>query len=409
VDLATLKDRLKTEVEARAERLVDASHQIHEHPETNYEEHFAHDLLTGLIEQEGIAVDRGAFGLDTAFAARAGTEGPTVAVLSEYDALPGIGHACGHNIIATAGLGAGLAAAALAEEVGGRVVLLGTPAEEGGGGKIRMARQGAFEGVDAAMMVHPAGDDLARMDVIAVQELTATYRGEAAHAAAFPHRGRNALDAAVLGYLNVAALRQHTLPDERIHGVFLEAGEKPNIVPARAVTEWMVRSRSISTLAPLKARVAACLEAGAAAAGCEVSIDWKPVVYADMLDNEVMTARYVANAAGLGRTVQEPHAGAAVVGSTDMGNVSYLVPSIHPMIAAAPSGLPIHTPEFAEHARSPRGDQALIDGAVAMAWTVADLWLDDSVLDAVRAEFAATMERVGDDARRSAIEEVDGA
>jgi amidohydrolase len=409
VDLAALKDRLKAEVEVRAPQLIEASHAIHEHPETNYEEHFAHDLLAGLVEAEGLDVRRGAYDLDTAFEAQAGTEGPTIAVLCEYDALPGIGHACGHNIIATAGLGAGLAAAALAEEAGGRVVLLGTPAEEGGGGKILMARRGAFEGVDAAMMVHPAGDDLTRMDVIAVQELTATYRGAAAHAAAFPHRGRNALDAAVLGYLNVAALRQHTLPDERIHGVFLEAGEKPNIVPARAVTEWMVRSRSISSLAPLKARVAACLEAGAAAAGCEVTIAWKPVVYADMLDNEAMVASYVANAAVLGRTVEEPHGELAVVGSTDMGNVSYLVPSIHPMIGAAPSGLSIHTPDFADHARSPGGDQAVVDGAVALAWTVADLWLDADVLAAVQREFAATMGRVGEDARRSAIAEVDGA
>lgn len=409
MDLATLKDRLRGEVEARAGRLIEASHQIHEHPETNYQEHFAHDLLARLLEEEGVAVERRAYGLETAFAARAGVRGPTVAVICEYDALPGIGHACGHNIIASAGLGAGLAAAALAEEAGGRIVVLGTPAEEGGGGKILMARQGAFDGIDAAMMVHPAGDDLARMDVIAVQELTATYTGVAAHAAAFPHRGRNALDAAVLGYVNVAALRQHTLPDERIHGVFLEAGEKPNIVPARAVTEWMVRSRSIASLAPLKARVAACLEAGAVAAGCEVAIAWKPVVYADMLDNEAMISSYVANAAALGRTVAEPQGEAAVVGSTDMGNVSYLVPSIHPMIGAAPSGLPIHTPEFAEHARSPRGDQAVVDGALALAWTVADLWLGDGTLEAVRAEFAATMGRVGEGPRRSAIAEVDGA
>jgi len=409
VDLDALKQRLQAEVEARADALVEASHQIHEHPETNYEEHFAHRALADLVEAAGVTVERGAFGLDTAFVARAGTTGPIVAVLCEYDALPGIGHACGHNIIAAAGLGAGLAAAALAEEAGGRVVLLGTPAEEGGGGKILMARRGAFDSVDAAMMVHPAGDDLTRMDVIAVQELTATYAGEAAHAAAFPHRGRNALDAAVLGYLNVAALRQHTLPDERIHGIFLEAGDKPNIVPARAVTEWMVRSRSIASLAPLKTRVAACLEAGAAAAGCEVDIAWKPVVYADMLDNEAMIACYVANAGELGRVVAEPGGGASVVGSTDMGNVSYLVPSIHPMIASAPSGLPIHTPDFATHARSPQGDRAVVDGAVALAWTVADLWLGDGVLDAVQVEFAATMDRVGEDARRSAIAEVDRA
>ncbi len=403
MDLDALKSRLKAEVDARAGALIEASHQIHDHPETNFEEHVAHGILTDLVEADGRPVERGAYGLETAFVARAGTTGPTIAVLCEYDALPGIGHACGHNIIAAAGLGAGLAAAALAEEAGGRVELIGTPAEEGGGGKIVMARAGAFEGVDAAMMVHPAGDDLTRMDVIAVQELTATYTGEAAHAAAFPHRGRNALDAAVLGYLNVAALRQHTLPDERIHGIFLEAGDKPNIVPARAVTEWMVRSRSISSLAPLKARVAACLEAGAAAAGCAVTIAWKPVVYADMLDNEAMVACYVANSRALGRHVAPPAGGAAVVGSTDMGNVSYVVPSIHPMIAAAPSGLPIHTPDFATHARSSQGDDAVIDGAIAMAWTVADLWLGEGILDAVRAEFAATMDRVGDDAQRSAI------
>jgi amidohydrolase len=409
VDLATLKDRLQAEVEARAELLVEASHQIHEHPETNYEEHFAHDLLTGVLEEEGLAVERSAYGVDTAFAARAGDTGPTIGVLLEYDALPGLGHACGHNVIATAGLGAGLAAAALAKEAGGRVVVLGTPAEEGGGGKILMAREGAFDGLDAALMVHPAGNDLTRMRVIAVQELIATYTGEAAHAAAFPHLGRNALDAAVLGYLNVAALRQHTLPDERIHGVFLEAGEKPNIVPARAVTEWMVRSTTIATLEPLKARVAACLEAGATAAGCQVDITWKGVVYADMLDNEAMVALYAANAAALGRPVSEPQGDVTVVGSTDMGNVSYLVPSIHPMIAAAPSGLPIHTPEFASHARSASGDRAVVDGAIAMAWTVADLWAGDGTLEAAQTEFAATIERLGPESQRSAIAVVGGA
>jgi amidohydrolase len=409
VKLAALKERLRAEVDARADRLVELSHAIHEHPETNYQEQFAHDLLTGVLEEEGLEVERSAYGVDTAFVARAGDSGPAIAVLLEYDALPGIGHACGHNVIATAGLGAGLAAARLASEVGGRVVVLGTPAEEGGGGKILMAREGAFDGIDAALMVHPAGDDLARMQVIAVQELIAVYTGQAAHAAAFPHRGRNALDAAVLGYVNVAALRQHILPDERIHGVFLEAGEKPNIVPARAITEWMVRSTSIATLEPLKARVAACLEAGAQAAGCEVEIAWKTVVYADMIDNEAMVALYAANAAELGRQVVEPHGEASVVGSTDMGNVSYLVPSIHPMIAAAPSGLPIHTPDFAAHARSESGDRAVVDGAVALAWTVADLWAGDGVLDAVRAEFDAALGQRGPDAQRSAIAVVGGA
>ncbi len=403
MDLTEAKRQMHAEVEARAAVLLEASHQIHDHPELNYEERYAHDLLTGILEREGMAVVPHAFGLDTAFVARAGTSGPTIAILCEYDALPGIGHGCGHNIIATAGVGAGLAAAAIAARAGGRVVVLGTPAEEGGGGKILLAQRGAFDDVDAALMVHPASADLARMDVIAVQELTATYTGEAAHAAAFPHRGRNALDAAVLGYLNVAALRQHIRPNERVHGIFTEGGDKPNIVPARARTEWMVRSRSIRSLAPLKDRVAACLRAGAEAAGCEVEIAWKDVVYADMLDNEVLIGCYAANAAALGRTLVEPDATLSVVGSTDMGNVSYVVPAIHPMIQAGPAGIPIHTPEFAACARGDLGDRAVIDGAVALAWTIADLWLGDGVLTAAQAEFAATIARVGPDAQRSAI------
>jgi amidohydrolase len=403
MDLDALKERIRAEVEARAAVLLDASHEIHEHPELNYEEHFAHDLLTELLDAEGLAVERSAYGLDTAFVARAGSRGPTIAVLCEYDALPGIGHACGHNIIATAGLGAGLAAAAVAEEAGGQVVILGTPAEEGGGGKIRLIRAGALEGVDAALMVHPAGAELTRMQVIAVQEVTATYTGLAAHAAAFPHEGRNALDAAVLGYVNVAALRQHIRPNERIHGIISAGGDKPNVVPAHARTEWMVRSGSIRTLAPLKERFEACLRAGAAAAACDIEIIWKDIVYADMLDNEVMVGLYAANARQIGREVLDPAAGHAVVGSTDMGNVSYVVPSIHPMIQAAPLGVPIHTTDFAGHARGEPGDRAVVDGAVALACTIADLWLAEGALDAVRAEFAATIDRVGPDARRSAI------
>src|SRR5688500_686509 len=196
-----VRQRLAAEVDRRAEVLVDVSHQIHAHPELNYQEHFAHDLLTDVLAGEGLEVTRRAGGVDTAFLATKGSGGPTIAVLCEYDALPGIGHACGHNVIAAAGLGAGLAAAALADELGGRVVVMGTPAEEGGGGKVKLIDAGAFEGVDAALMVHPADADLTAMDVIAVQQVKVTYRGEAAHAAAFPHRGRNALDALVLGYV----------------------------------------------------------------------------------------------------------------------------------------------------------------------------------------------------------------
>ena len=391
-DLASVKDRLAQEVDKRAEVLIDASHQIHAHPELCYEEHFAHDILTGLLDAEKIDVRRHAFDLETAFIARAGTEGPTIAVLCEYDALPGIGHACGHNIIGTAGLGAGVAAAVLAEEVGGRVVILGTPAEEGGGGKELLAQRGALEGVDAAMMVHPAGADLARMDVIAIHQMKVQYHGQAAHAAAFPHKGRNALDAAVLGYMNVAALRQHIKPNERIHGIISNGGDKPNIVPQFAAAEWYVRSPTLKSLERLKPRFVACLEAGAHAAGCEMEIDWQDPAYADMVDNRTMLDLYKANAATTGRTlIDSTEGGPQVVGSTDMGNVSYVVPSIHPMIKVAPPHLSIHTPEFTEYTASADGDAAVLDGAKAMAMTVADLWLQPDLLAQAKDEFARSV------------------
>jgi amidohydrolase len=392
-DLEAVKDRMVAEVDRLADVLLEASHSIHEHPELGFHEHHAHDVLTEILEGEGLAVERGAYGLKTAFAARAGSTGPTIAVLCEYDALPGIGHACGHNVIGTAGLGAGLAAAAVAEEVGGRVVILGTPAEEGGGGKVFMADEGALEGVDAAMMVHPAGADLRSMNAIAIQQLHVHYTGKAAHAAAAPHKGRNALDAAVLGYMNVAALRQHIKPQERIHGIFTDSGDAANIVPAKAGAIWYVRSPKMRGLETLKQRVLDCLEAGAKAAGCEMTYEWMDPAYADLVDLEPFDDLYVANAARLGREVQDHRAIPGVVGSTDMGNVSYLVPSIHPMIQVSPPHVAIHTEEFVRYARGPEGDAAVLDGAKALALTVADLWMVDGALDAVKAAFEAADRR----------------
>ena len=387
MDLAEAKARVVAAVDERSELLLDVSHQIHAHPELGYEEVFAHELLTKVIADEGLPVEAHAFGLDTAFAARAGSSGPTITVCCEYDALPGIGHACGHNIIAAAGLGAGLAAATIADAAGGRVVILGTPAEEGGGGKVRLIDAGAFEGVDAALMVHPAGGDLTSMNVIAVHRVLVTYHGEAAHAAAFPHKGRNALDAAVLGYVNAAALRQHIRPEERIHGIFTEAGDKPNIVPARAAAEWYVRAGDVRRLEALRPRLIACLQAGADAAGCTVDFEWQDPIYADMRDNVPMVELYAANAGALGRRLLEPADSFSVVGSTDMGNVSYEVPSIHPMIAVSPPHISIHTPEFAGYAAGPEGDAAVLDGAKAMAMTMADLWLAPGSLEQVTAAF----------------------
>jgi amidohydrolase len=387
MEASEIKDRIAAEVERRAEVLLDVSHRIHERPELCFEEHHAADLLAGVLEDEGFDVERGAAGMETAFLARAGSSGPTVAVFCEYDALPEIGHACGHNVIGAAGLGAGLAAAALADELGGQVLVVGSPAEEGGGGKVFLADRGALEGVDAAMMVHPADGDLTAMNVIAIQQVHVKYHGEAAHAAAFPHRGRNALDAAVLGYVNVAALRQHIRPTERIHGIFTDAGDKPNIVPNYAAAEWYVRSPTLRLLQALKQRVLTCLESGAAAAGCTMEHEWIDPAYADMIDNPVLVDLFSANAERVGRTMADPTTAENVVGSTDMGNISYVVPSIHPMLRVAPRGVPIHTPEFTGYARGEDGDQAVLDGASAMAMTVADLWLDPGRLEAARASF----------------------
>ena len=391
-ELEEAKQIVCDEVDAIADILLEASHAIHKKPELNFEEHFAHETLTGILEDQGLSPQRGAYDLETAFEASVGDEGVCVAVLCEYDALPDIGHACGHNIIGTAGLGAGIAASKVAGRLGGTLRILGTPAEEGGGGKVFMADRGAFDSVDAAMMVHPAAGDLVKMNTIAIQRLHVAYEGLAAHAAASPHRGHNALDAAVLGYQNIAALRQHIRPDERIHGIFLESGSKPNIVPEYSSMEWYVRSKNARSLEPLKKRVLSCLEAGAMATSCTMTHDWIEPFYADMIDNETISTLYSANATRVGRSLMEPDNESKVVGSTDMGNVSYIVPSIHPMIGVAPPGVPIHTPDFAHFSRSESGDKAVIDGAKIMAMTVVDLWAQKTNFERAHQEFQQTFE-----------------
>lgn len=387
--LEEAKSRACELVDELSDDLRSISESIHARPELGYEEVFAHECLVDAIRQKlpAALVEEHAYGLPTAFRADVGGDGPLVVLICEYDALPGIGHGCGHNIIAAAGAGAGMAIGQLASACGGRVRILGTPAEEGGGGKIRLAEAGAFEGAVAALMVHPAGANLRRMNAIAVQQIRVVYEGVAAHAAAAPHRGRNALDGAVLGYMNVAALRQHIRPDERIHGIFTEAGEKANIVPRRAAAQWYVRARDSRNLEGLVERVMRCLAAGADAAGVEVDLDTSIPAYAEMWDNGVLGELFVENSKTLGRVFEEPSALDAVVGSTDMGNVSQLVPAIHPMIAVSPAGVPIHTEEFASHCVGDSAHSAVLDGAKALATTAIDLWLGAGVLESVAASF----------------------
>ena len=389
MDATEAKKIVREEIDRLTPALIELSHSIHENPELNFEEHHAHEVLTGMLDDNGIDVERGAYDMPTAFDARVGaTDGPTVSVLCEYDALPSIGHACGHNIIGSAGLGAGIAVAKVAEALGGRIAILGTPAEEGGGGKEFMIRRGAFDDIDLAMMVHPADRDLRTMHTIAIQQVDVTYHGQAAHAAASPHKGRNALDAAVLGYNNVAALRQHIQPDERIHGIFTEAGDKPNIVPSRAAAEWYVRSGNMSSLETLKERVERCLQGGADASGCQMETTWVDPPFYDMVDNHPLLDLYVKNAMDIGRHPLPEEAGAMVVGSTDMGNVSYSVPSIHPMIKVAPEGTAIHTPEFEVFAGSEDGDRAVIDGAPTMALTLVDCLASVDTQEEIREAFS---------------------
>lgn len=387
MDLSEAKQRVCEKIDRLTPLLIEVSHEIHSNPELGFDEHLAHDLLSAAAEREGMEVERAACGMETAFIAEAGTAGPTIAVMCEYDALPGIGHACGHNVIAAAGLGAGIAAAGLADELAGRIVLAGTPAEEGGGGKVHMLRDGAFEGVDAAMMIHPAQFDLTSMTTVAIQRLVVEYHGRAAHAAASPENGRNALDAAVIGYTAVAALRQHIRVDERVHGIFTDGGDQPNIVPAHTSMEWYVRARDLDALDELRSRVLAALEAGAAATGCTMTHDWLDPAYADLRTNPVLAELYRANAISLGRDVAAPGGGTQVVGSTDMGNISYAMPAIHPMIAIAPEGVSIHSVEFAGYARGEQGDRGVVDGAKAMAMTILDLWMDPDALAAVKRTF----------------------
>lgn len=385
-----IKSIVCDDIDNRAKDLIEISREIHAHPELNFEEHFAHNILSEYIADSGIDVTRGAFELETAFdvSIKCGT-GPTVAVLCEYDALPGIGHACGHNIIAAAGLGAGVALSAVVELCGGNLRLMGTPAEEGGGGKIEMARRGAFENVKAAMMIHPADRDLARMNAIAIQQLFVRYEGLAAHAAMSPYMGKNALDAAVLGYMNVAALRQHIRTTERVHGIFTKSGEKPNIVPREAEMDWYVRSDNIESLQPLKQRVAKCLEAGAMAADCTINFQWQKNTYADLVDNLPLLKSYIQNSAQFGRILTAESLAGTGGGSTDMGNLSYLVPSIHPMIQVAPSGVSLHSAEFAEYTAGDAANSAILDGAKIMAMTAIDLWLSASLQAQVHQAFGS--------------------
>ena len=386
-----LKDRVCQAVDRMRDELLRISRAIHANPELAFEEHEAASLLVAALREAGLGVETGVHGLETAFSAEFGADGtPCVALLAEYDALPEMGHACGHNLIATASVGAGLALASVADHLPGRVRVLGTPAEEHGCGKELMAREGALDGVDAALMMHPSSVNLVSMPCIAMAELEIRYRGQSAHAAAMPERGVNALDAMVVGYQAVAALRQHIARDERIHGIITDGGQSPNVVPERSAGRFYVRAANEQNLAPLKRRVEACFRAGAEATGADVEIEWGAADYLDIRFNEPLATAFRANAEALGREFFPiDKLPPSVQGSTDMGNVSHRVPSIHPMLAAAPLHCTIHNPEFAKWAGSEMGEAAALDGAKALAMTALDYFADADLRQRAQAIFEA--------------------
>ena len=368
--------------------LIGLSHDVHAHPELGFEEHHAAAAVAETVGRAGIDIEVGTFGLETSFRAVAGAGSPRVAIIAEYDALPGIGHACGHNIICSAGVGAFLAAAPFVDEVGGSIELIGTPAEEGGSGKELIARAGGFDDIDCAMMVHPGGAESAACVYLGMRQVEVDFRGLSAHASAYPFMGRNALDGCVSAYSMIAQLRQHVVPGDRIHGIITNGGGKPNIVPELASALYFLRSERIDTLIELTDRLDAIFAAAAAGTGTEVDVRWDPnPLLMPVRNNMALASRYVGAQRARGRQI--PMRSPVPSGSTDMGNVSVRVPSIHPKIAVSPPEVAIHTEEFAVYAAGPHGDAAVLDGAFGLAMTALDYLADPALRAATAEEFEA--------------------
>jgi amidohydrolase len=371
------KEEARATVARESPRLVDLSHRIHAHPELGFEEVRAATWCAEALVAGGFDVKLGVGGLATAFEATIGDGPLVVGICCEYDALPEIGHACGHNVIAAAGVGAGLALAPLADALGLTVRVLGTPAEEGGGGKILLLNAGVFDGICAAMMVHPAPAELVRMPCLAIAHFDVRFIGKEAHASAFPELGVNAADALTIGQVAVGLLRQHAKPGDQVHGIVTNGGAAPNIVPALTEAKFYVRSATLAGLAQWEPRVRHCFEAGALATGASVEFISRCPSYSEFRGDEAIEARYRANAELLGRRFPPPP-DRPLTASTDMANVSLAIPAIHPTLDIRSAPAVNHQPEFASYCVAPPADQAILDGATAMAWTVIDCASDSS-------------------------------
>jgi len=340
--------------------------KLHDHPELAFQEEASAELLCSVLEENGFEVESGIAGLPTAFKATFGHGELNVAFLLEYDALPGIGHACGHNLISGTGLAAAMACSSVWEEAGLTVTVLGTPAEEGGGGKVIMLERGAFDGVHAALMAHPGPREILEPTCLAVDHERIEYMGKPAHAAAFPERGVNAADALLIAQVAIGLLRQHLPYGDQVHGITLESGKAANVVPAFAAGEYLVRAPSSKRLDATASRVWRCFEAGALATGCEMSITSLGPRYAELRSDPDLVEAYERSALELGRSFPKD---ASIVISTDMGNVSLELPSIHPIFAVGDGKVSIHEPEFATACSSPQARQVALEVGCALAWT----------------------------------------
>ncbi len=385
MDIKELKASVTREIEAYRHQLRDLSLKIHSTPELGFQEVKAAAWLTQYLEENGFHVERGICELPTAFRGSYGEGKPAIAILAEYDALPELGHACGHNLIAGCAVGAAVASKPAIDQLGGSVLVIGTPAEELYGGKIIMAERGAFDKVDMAMMVHPGAHDTATTQALACLGLEVEFFGKAAHAATRPEKGINALEAMLLSFAAINSLRQHIKDKARIHGIITDGGEAANVIPAHSAGNFLVRAEDDAHLDELKEKVLNCFAGAATATGARLEYRWGKVRYAPMRNNPTLARLFRQNMQSLGRKVQL--SGSSKVGSTDMGNVSQIVPSIHPTVAIAPVEVASHSPEFASAAASEAGIQGMLDAAKALAMTIVDLVASPEIVTRVKREF----------------------
>jgi amidohydrolase len=368
------KQRVAERIDRAHASLVRLSHDMYQHPEPGFQEERASAWLSDLLTEAGFTVERGVCDLPTAFVATYGSGPLQVAFDAEYDCLPGIGHACGHNVIAATSAGAAIGAAAVADELGLTVKVIGTPAQELGGGKILMLERGGFDGVQALLMAHPAPLDVAEGVTLAMSHFDVEYSGRESHASMFPENGINALDALTTAQVAIGLLRQQMRSTDRVHGVVRHGGDAPHVIPLRVTAEYMVRAATIDELQGLEKKVRDCFEAGALAAGTSVELRHYHPPYAEQRQDAELLALYKANAVAIGRTFPEldPALIRRAAGASDFGNVSHVIPAIQPGLGLDSFPAVPHQADFAAHTVTPVADRAIAQGATALAATAVD-------------------------------------